>query len=464
MSLLKGTIVGGNAKYVNYYLEYTLNSQNIASNTSNITLHMYAQATSTSVGTYNTSGCPVKIYYTKNGVTTNVVNRNQGIDFRNKKVVDMGSWTGNIEHNSDGTLTIGIGGSFSGTGSSWVTSGTVSGNWTLTTIPRASSFTVSNPIIGETATISINRASSGFTHTLSYSFGTLSGTIASNVGSSCNWAIPTSFYNQIPTSTSGNCTITCVTYSGSTEIGRSSKVVTITCNKSDCIPTLSVTVVDVNSKTTSLTGNSSKLVRHVSTARITPKATGKNGASIAKITVGGTTISSYLDIPNINEDSFIVTAIDSRGYSNTTIIYLTSSMIDYVLLTCNAIFKRTTQTGGTVQLEYSGNYFNGSFGGTSNTLTLKWSYRVKGSSSWITGGNLSPTKSGNTYSGKITCGSNFNYQTDYEFIIYYSDKLNDLDTKAIPLYKSVSPFAICQNGILLNGVFLGVEIVDEWEE
>ena len=70
---------------------------------------------------------------------------------------------------------------------------------TLTTIPRASSVTCADGNIGSSTTININRASSNFTHTLKYSFGTLSGTIVTKTSeTSIGWTIPTSFYAQIP--------------------------------------------------------------------------------------------------------------------------------------------------------------------------------------------------------------------------------------------------------------------------
>ena len=53
-----------------------------------------------------------------------------------------------------------------------------------------------------------------YIHTVKYKFGSLSGTIATNVksGTINSWAIPTSFYAQIPNSTSGTMTITVETF------------------------------------------------------------------------------------------------------------------------------------------------------------------------------------------------------------------------------------------------------------
>ena len=95
-----------------------------------------------------------------------------------------------------------------------------SANITLDSIPRASSVSAGNMTMGTAGTIMINRASSSFTHTLTYSFGNTSGTIISKTtATSVKWTPPLSLANQIPNATSGTCTITCTTYNGNTNIG-----------------------------------------------------------------------------------------------------------------------------------------------------------------------------------------------------------------------------------------------------
>ena len=44
--------------------------------------------------------------------------------------------------------------------------------------------------LGSVVTICTNRQSIGTTHTLTYSFGSATGTIATNVGASLNWTLP----------------------------------------------------------------------------------------------------------------------------------------------------------------------------------------------------------------------------------------------------------------------------------
>lgn len=98
----------------------------------------------------------------------------------------------------------------------------------LTTIPRKSTVSASGQYIGDTVAITITRASSSFTHDLTYSFEGHTGTIATGVGTSYSWtpALAT-FGPYIPNTTSGSCTITCTTKSGGTSVGSTTTTLTL---------------------------------------------------------------------------------------------------------------------------------------------------------------------------------------------------------------------------------------------
>lgn len=142
-------------------------------------------------------------------------------------------WTlSNIAGNADGTKSVAIGAVFTcytadgKGGSGW--SVNASQTVTLRTIPRTSSITMPATTMGSAGTISITRASSSFTHTLAYSFGSASGTIATRTSAtSVSWTPPTSLATQIPNSTTGTCTLTCYTYNGTTLVGTSTCTVTL---------------------------------------------------------------------------------------------------------------------------------------------------------------------------------------------------------------------------------------------
>lgn len=140
--------------------------------------------------------------------------------------------SGTIAGNADGTKSVSIAANFQcftaagngGSGWSVNSSQTV----TLKTIPRTSSISMPATTMGNANNITITRASSSFTHTLTYSFGSATGTIATKTTStSVSWTPPTSLATQIPNSTSGTCTLTCYTYNGNTLVGTSTATVTL---------------------------------------------------------------------------------------------------------------------------------------------------------------------------------------------------------------------------------------------
>lgn len=118
-----------------------------------------------------------------------------------------------VQHADDGTGVFVVRAHFNGSG------GYSPGNLdigsqtiTLTTIPRGSTVSVSDGVIGKQVDISIDRKIDGATHTLRYSWYNKQGKIADNVGTSYKWTIPEDFANDIPNSTSGWGTIYVDTY------------------------------------------------------------------------------------------------------------------------------------------------------------------------------------------------------------------------------------------------------------
>lgn len=196
-------------------------------------------------------------------------------------------WTlSNIVGNADGTKSISIGATFTcytadgkgGSGWSVNSSQTV----TLKTIPRTSSISMPATTMGSAGTISISRASSSFTHTLTYSFGSATGTIATKTAStSVSWTPPTSLATQIPNSTSGTCTLTCYTYNGNTLVGTSTTTVTLSVPASIKPTITSLTATRVDGTVPSSWG-----IYVQTKSKVTLTINGAAGA-------GGSTISSY---------------------------------------------------------------------------------------------------------------------------------------------------------------------------
>ena len=325
----------------------------------------------------------------------------------------------------------------------------LSGTMDLVTIPRASSITAVDANIESATTININRASSGFRHTITYSFQGLTGTIATKTSdTSVGWSIPSSFYAKIPNSKTGTVTLTCYTYNGDTHIGTKTTTFTITASEAKCKPTVSATLIDANSATVALSGNNAKLIKYKSTAKITPTATAKNSATVSKITVNGYTLNgSYISFENVQSETFTVVVTDSRGYTNT--VELKPIIIQYIPLSVSAKFERLTQTSSQVKVTYSGNYYNGSFGSTSNTLTLVWKWREQGQTEWQNGGTLTATINQNTFSGQTTLSTSqqFDYREAYEFILYVTDKLGTIPAQdTVKIGETYFDYGVDANG------------------
>lgn len=424
MAVVSNTCNGSYGDDCKIYLEYKINSQDIANNKSNITLHLYAQATSTNVGAYNFNGNS-KAYIKIDG-TTKKSSTSLNMDFRNKKKVEMLTWTGDVSHNTDGKLTITISGNFDTNGPSSVTTGSVSKSWTLTTIPRASSVTCADGNIGSSTTINISRASSSFTHTLTYSFQGLTGTIATKTSNtSIGWTIPTSFYTKIPSAKSGSGTITCETFSGSTSVGIKTCTFNAMVLESTNKPTITATVADVNASTVALTGDANKLVKYFSNAQVNITATAKNSATIKsqKVVSGSKTGTSASNIlSGVESGTFNLSCTDSRGFTASSTI--TKTIVNYIKLAFTDVnLSRPSTTSNTINCSLKGNYFNTNFGQVNNTLSFKYRYIVSGGTweeSYI---DLIPTIDGNTFTYEASLGDVFDFNNEYKFEFIIEDQL-----------------------------------------
>lgn len=201
-------------------------------------------------------------------------------------------------------------------------------------------------------------------------------------------------------------------------------------------PTLSPTVVDNNSTTTALTGDANKLVRYYSNAYYTINAGAVKKSSLSSQNVthrGKSSTSSTGTFSAVEDASFTFTATDSRG--NTTTKTITKTLINYIKLTCNQ--KADINVDGTGTLTVSGNYFNGSFGTTANTLTIQYRYKT-GSGEYSAWTAATASLSGNSYTANVLL-TGLDYQTNYIFQSRAVDKLAtvetaELTTKALPIF------------------------------
>lgn len=389
----------------------------------------------------------------------------------------VGTWDYTIQHNNDGSRNVRITTELTGQGfsPSYCVVDVVVG---LSTIPRASTINPLSGYIESQSNIVINPYAS-FNHSVRIYFGNINkwlqsdGTLGNNeyIFPSSNirpsFVIPTDFYSQF-TSERGVGTIYVNTYSGGTKIGENHNTLTAICNPALCNPYATVTVFDVNSKTLAITKNKNDVIRYQSIMEITPTIT-VSGVNDTQTTLKSKSINGTIfttdtaRVVNPTDKSFTLKLVNSRNMSSEIIVEATGELIPYIPLTFSANLWRTEPTTGEVEMEYSGNYFAKNFkdeesNTVGNSLSLFWKYREKGTENWIDGTTLEPTidANNNTYSGRQSLGTIFDYRKQYEFIILYNDKLMEQTSSIYPVSRGFPIFWWSEDAIhIMNKLYVG---------
>lgn len=369
---------------------WTVDSQSVANNTSTVTAKVQLVSTGSSY-TINSSA-------SKSGSLT--INGTKytfsfTASLTGSQIKTLYTKTVTISHNADGTktcafsATCGINVTLSGT---YYGDITASGSGVFDTIARASSIssvTSSVSIDGANAvTVNISRASSSFTHTVVFSFGNYSKT-TTGVGTSTSYAIPLTWINAIPNSTSGTATVTVTTYSGSAKIGSAvSKTFTLTVPAS-VVPTISsVSVAD----TTTYQGTFGDMVQNKSKPKFTITAAGVYGSTIKayktvfenKTYTGAAPTTSV--VSGSGTVSAKITVTDSRGRTTTTT--KTWAVVPYSAPKITIFQGFRSLADGTEN--YDGTYLNASVNfsispvNDKNSKSYTLEYKLKSASTWTT--------------------------------------------------------------------------------
>ena len=294
-------------------LDYEVTKQSTADNKSTVHMVLYLYANTT--GSYNQDG---DAYWSINGKKTYYT-----FSYTSPAWYVLGERTEEISHNNDGTKTVTLSGVWcSAISGGWAPySLSVSGEVTLPTIPRATTPGIGGVTMGETAHISLPRASSGFTHTLRYVFGGAAETIATGVATGYDWLVPESLAAQIPDAASGKGTLTCETYSGSTLIGTKSVTFTASVPGSMKPAVLSGWAAVTYDNSDTAAENMAAWVQGYSKAKAAfdaSKVTCRQGAGVSKFSItylGKTTEGNPCRTETISTTGATVrcTVTDSRG-------------------------------------------------------------------------------------------------------------------------------------------------------
>jgi len=400
---------------IKYTITITQNSRNVSANTSSVTVSVRVYRTNTGYTTYGTG----TVYCTING--TQYTEAITSSDKITSSGIVLFSKTLNIAHNADGTKTLATSARIT---HDQFSSSSQSYSQVLTAIPRATTPTVSATSVnmGASITVTMSRASGSFTHDLTYKFGSATGTIGTDLGTSKAWTVPLSLASQIPSGTSGTCTITCKTYNGSTLIG--TKTVSFTAKvPSSVVPTISsVAVADTNSAYATKFGS---LVQNKSKAKFTITASGAYGSTITayKTVIEGKTYTGATPTTAVLTGSGTVTATitvtDSRGRTASTT--KSFALLAYTAPKVTTFDAYRTDAEGAVNYEGSNAKITVNFTiasvSSKNTNSYKIEYKLQSATAWTS----LASGTGYTYNQSIVTDAVFNPNYAYDIRLTVTD-------------------------------------------
>ena len=298
---------------------------------------------------------------------------------------------------------------------------------------------LTNGIIGQVATISTegSETSGTGTYSIEYEFGSLTGVIKDNISpqsvpTTIKWTIPTSFYNEIPDTTSKTGKLISYYNTHGNKIVNSTSTF-IAKIPDDDAPTITASVVTTDALSSQLSGNTSTIINGVSNVKVTMSATPTQGSTIVnqyfyyQRNYYPMAIQNTKTLTGGYDGVFDFGAIDTRSRKGTSRITLTA--IDYRTPTI-AIDGIEINTSGVATINITGTWFNGSFGATANTLKVQYRYKSSSSSSWgswTTISNVTKNSDG-TYSATAT-KSGLSYTDTYNFEARVTDKINTVSSK-----------------------------------
>ena len=457
--MASGEKIFNTSTYIQCRLAWTETDVNIANNTSRVWASMsYRRTNSYGYTTYETGyGFHVII-----GGQWYKVGESVSIPPYDNNWHEIGAESRVLTHNDDGSLTVGIGCYHSG--SLGMFDCNESTNATLDTIPRASTptavpstLTLSNT--NNTLTVNTNRKSDVFTHTLALTIGSHTET-QTNVGASTTFSIPKTVLSSFASnSMTLDGTIVCTTYNSSTtpatQIG-SAQTIHFTCqiDTAQEHPNIgTITLTDTNSASAAIE-TSGTFIKNASNLRaVIPLTVTGNYTQLASAVVqcgntqqtyalSGTSQSITFTYDKLDADSLVITVYDKRGTSRAAT--KTWTLVPYRDLTVTGSVDRTTETGSTITFSLQGDCFAGSFGNTTNTITVDYKWKLSSDTNYTTVANaftFTPSGSGETqfsYSNTLT---GFDYDKQYNLIFIVKDMFTSAETRVLTLTVGVPVWA-----------------------
>lgn len=376
-----------------------------------------------------------------------------------------------VGHDNDGSKTVGIQVSVAlnaaGYGSSMVAF-----NLPLPTIARASTGTVAATELGQPATITIDRKNSAFKHTLSYNWNGMTGTIATNVDTSCNWTLPMEFANPIPNATSSWGRVFIDTYSGSTKIGTTEATFTASIPES-VKPTLGgISLTDTNTAVSNVT---SAFVQVLSNVKATfNNASGTYGSTISnyRAEIVGQNLSTTsnggtLGLMNFSGAATVrATVTDSRGRTSNP-VEVAINVLPYFTPQLSFTAQRGGSTGTTVTVTRNARIAPLTVDGKQkNTMKLTFKYKKHSDADYT----VDTGSAGGTWTtvaelvnSQANLGATFNGLTSYDLIGKIEDAFTSYEF-SLTVGTDKFPLSVRPNGIGLGKVPETADAVDSsWQ-
>ena len=428
-------------------------SNGTAANTSTVTATLSVRKTNTA-DTWGTWKGSLKV-----GGTTKSISYYGTV---NNSWVELATLTVTVAHSADGKGTCYIGGSLNGPSETTCAGTNVSGSSTVTLdlVPRYATIT-SAPNFNDEENPKITYSNPAGTSvdeleaciSLDGSNADIAYRSISKTGDSYTFNLTEAERKVLRQATTDSNTRT-VKFYVRTTIGSNKNGSSIqrTFTIKDPKPTVNPTFEDQNDTTYSLTGDRNTLVRYYSNAKVTFNASAKKEATVAskKVVCGSKRRTSDGNINSVESDQFVFTVTDSRGNTTTQTINKDSgkfTFIEYVKLTCS-FSNNKPDADGDMTVKVTGNCFNGSFGSTSNSLTVKYRYRVVGGSYPDSYTTMDLSKNGNRYAATKNL-TGLDYQKTYEFEVIAQDSLSTVTLSNVRV-KSAPVFDWGENDFKFN--------------
>lgn len=464
--MASGNFISSTGTNANLYVVWS-STTNVAANTSSVTAVVYLRSYTMRFTALTNS------YITINGnqlkFNGKVINKSSS----SLTDTELARHTVNVTHNSDGkksiviTANLDFNGTVSGT---YIDDITASKTVTLDTIPRASGLSVPASVnTGSNLTATISLANSAFTHKLEYFIGGASKGVSGTIAAGTTTYAHAIQHAWVPNANSATMTVRLYTYSGSTEVGRTEKTVTVNVptNLVPSVTSITPTVVNGLNSSGNVVATGGYCVEGKSQVKLVVAATPGSGSTLSSYEFSGpnisgnattltstsaTVTSSIVKTPGtarygvIAKDQRPNRASTQKTTDVTVYSYASPQITSITAQRCNAdgtLNKDGTYAWVTVNTSYS------PVNGANKRVVTLYSSKDNYTSGTVV---LASTSTANTFSGVY--GGGFNIGSAYTIRAVIADSYNTGNTinKSTTLKVAERTLNIAKDG---NGLAIG---------